>query len=50
MVFEDIDKYGLDIISEFRDQHPGSYALPRKFEVAAAVNRLRSLKVLQVHL
>ncbi len=47
MVFEDIGKYGLDIISDFKDQHPGSYALPRKFEVAAAINRLRTLKVLQ---
>jgi len=47
-VFDDIGKYGLDTISNFKNQHPGSYALPRKFEVAAAVNRLRSLKVLQV--
>ena len=46
-IFIDIEKYGLDIISEFKDQHPGSYALPRKFEVAAALNRLRSLKVIQ---
>lgn len=45
-VFTDIEKYGLDIISEFKGQHPGSYALPRKFEVAAALNRLRTIKVL----
>jgi predicted ABC-class ATPase len=45
-VFKDIEKYGLDIISEFRGQHPGSYALPRKLEVASALNRLRTLKVL----
>jgi len=48
MVFKDIEKYGLDIISDFKGQHPGSYALPRKFEVAAALNRLRTLKALQV--
>lgn len=47
MVFYDIDRYGLDIISDFKNQHPGSYALPRKFEASAAVNRLRSLKVIQ---
>lgn len=46
MVFKDIEKSGLDIISDFRGQHPGSYAMPRKFEVAAALNRLRTLKVL----
>lgn len=46
-VFKDIEKYGLDTISEFKGQHPGSYALPRKFEVAAALNRLRTLKVMQ---
>jgi len=46
-VFIDINKYGLDVISNFANQHPGSYALPRKFEVAAALNRLRSLKVIQ---
>jgi predicted ABC-class ATPase len=45
-VFRDIEKYSLDIISEFKGQHPGSYALPRKFEVASALNRLRTLKVL----
>lgn len=43
----DIKEHGLDIISSFKNQHPGSYALPRIFEVAAALNRLRSLKVIQ---
>jgi predicted ABC-class ATPase len=47
MVFRDLEMYGLDVISCFRKgQHPGSYALPRKIEVAAAINRLRTLKVL----
>merc|ERR1711974_247679 len=35
---------GLDSLSRF--SHPnGSYALPRKFEIAAAVSRLRTLQV-----
>ncbi len=47
MVFRDIEMYGLDVISCFKKgRHPGSYALPRKIEVAAAINRLRTLKVL----
>jgi len=36
---------GLDAISPFAGQHPGDLALPRPFELAAAVNRLRGLKV-----
>ncbi len=47
MVFDDIQKNGLSVISAYSNQHPGSYALPRKFEVAAALNRLRSLKIIQ---
>ncbi|MCL6106639.1 MAG: ABC-ATPase domain-containing protein [Actinobacteria bacterium] len=27
------------------DEHPGDYALPRRFEIAAAFNRMRSLQV-----
>ena len=47
MVFKDIEKHGLDTISNSdKNKHPGSYALPRKFEVAAAINRLRTLKAL----
>jgi len=47
IVLNDIEKNGLDIISGYyKGQHPGSYAMPRKFEVAAALNRLRTLKVL----
>lgn len=46
-VFEDIEKYGLEILSFHEDGHPGSYAMPRRHEVAAAINRLRALKVRQ---
>ena len=46
-IFDDIGKYGLDIISDFYIKYPGSFSMPRKFEVASAINRLRSLKVIQ---
>lgn len=41
---EDLEERGLDAISPF-DGHPGEYARPRMMEVAAALNRLRSLRV-----
>jgi len=46
LVFSDIEKKGLEILSG-HDGHPGSFAYARKFEVAAAINRLRSLQVEQ---
>ncbi len=45
-VEEDLDEQGLDIISPFSG-HPGDFARPRMMEVAAALNRLRSLRLLQ---
>ena len=47
LVFEDIRKNGLDILSGREEGHPGSYAACRKFEAAAAINRIRSLQVKQ---
>ncbi len=44
---KDIEKYGLDVLSPFKGQHPGDYALPRKHEMAAAFNRYRGLKIKQ---
>lgn len=44
-VFGDIQEKGMDVISPHRYGHPGDYALPRKFETAFAINRLRSLKI-----
>lgn len=41
-LFQHIEEKGLDVISPFKN---GNYALPRLYEVAAAINRLRSLKV-----
>lgn len=43
-VENDLDKYGLDVISPFKEKS-GDYARPRSFEIAAAINRLRSLKI-----
>ncbi|RKY30978.1 MAG: ATPase [Candidatus Omnitrophota bacterium] len=44
MVMDDIERYGLDILSKFP---VGDYASFRKFELIAAINRLRTLKVIQ---
>lgn len=42
-LYRDLDRGGIDVL---RAGYPGDLALPRPFEVAAAVNRLRSLRVL----
>ncbi|UCF05855.1 MAG: ABC-ATPase domain-containing protein [bacterium] len=41
-VMMQIDRQGLDVLSDLKE---GAYARPRLFEVAAAVNRMRSLRV-----
>jgi len=43
LTYKDIDREGLEIISPFYGQHPGDYALPRIYEVAAAINHMRTL-------
>lgn len=40
-----VEEQGLDVLSPFPGKHPGDLALPRKAELAAAVNRLRTLMV-----
>lgn len=42
LVMEDIENEGLDVLTEFIQ---GNLAMFRRFELAAAINRLRSLKV-----
>jgi predicted ABC-class ATPase len=39
---------GLDSLDPFyeKEKHPGNYSLPRKYEIAAAINRMRTLKVI----
>ena len=44
-LYERIEEKGLDVISPYFGQHPGDLALPRKLELAAAVNRLRTLSI-----
>ena len=43
------DREGLDALDPFRrgDRHPGDFARPRKYEVGAAINRLRTVQVRQ---
>lgn len=42
-----LDERGLDILDPFHrpERHPGALARPRRFELAAAINRMRGLRV-----
>ncbi len=42
-VLADVHTSGLEVLA-FQDGHPGDHALPRRHEVAAVLNRLRSLQ------
>jgi len=44
-----LDAEGLDVLDPFHEaeRHPGNLARPRRFEVAAAINRLRSVRMRQ---
>ncbi|WP_018132378.1 ABC-ATPase domain-containing protein [Effusibacillus pohliae] len=44
-LYREIEEKGLEMISPYHGKHPGDFALPRKFELAAAINRLRTLRV-----
>ncbi len=43
------DHEGLDALNPFhrKEEHPGNFARPRRFEIAAAINRLRSMQMKQ---
>lgn len=43
-VYREIESSGLDVISPYKG-HPGNMALPRKHELAGALNRFRGLKI-----
>jgi len=45
-VTADMEQHGLEVLSTY-EGHPGDYALPRRNEIAAAINRLRTLAVRQ---
>jgi predicted ABC-class ATPase len=42
-----LDGEGLEVLDPFRrgERHPGNFARPRRFEIGAALNRLRSLRI-----
>jgi len=42
-------QYGLDALDPFHrdERHPGAFARPRRYEIAAAINRLRTLSMKQ---
>jgi hypothetical protein len=43
-----LDERGLDVLdplTERAPRHPGDYARPRRYEIAAALNRIRTLSI-----
>ncbi len=44
-----LDDQGVDALDPFRrgERHPGNFARPRRFEIGAAINRLRTLRMKQ---
>ncbi|SDQ84375.1 ABC-ATPase domain-containing protein [Virgibacillus salinus] len=44
---EQMDKSGLASFTTFKNQHPGDIARPRRYEIAAVLNRIRTAKVTQ---
>ncbi|WP_350344306.1 ABC-ATPase domain-containing protein [Proteinivorax tanatarense] len=44
-IYDAIETNGLEVISPYKG-HPGNLAMPRKQEVAAAINRFRLLKIM----
>ncbi|WP_028781841.1 ABC-ATPase domain-containing protein [Thalassobacillus devorans] len=44
-VEDQLDEQGLASFAPFQNQHPGELARPRRFEIAATLNRMRTAKV-----
>jgi len=44
-----LNRHGLDALDPFHkdERHPGALARPRRYEIAAAINRLRTLRMKQ---
>ncbi len=40
-----MERHTVDGLSDFRGKHPGNLSLPRRYEIAAAFNRLRTLLI-----
>ncbi|SFE01031.1 Predicted ATPase of the ABC class [Lentibacillus persicus] len=47
MIEQQLDEKGLASFTAFKDQHPGDIARPRRYEIAAVLNRMRTAKVNQ---
>ncbi len=45
MLYDEIHSNGLEHISPYKGKHPGDMAMPRPMELAAAINRLRTLRI-----
>ncbi|MFD2042847.1 ABC-ATPase domain-containing protein [Ornithinibacillus salinisoli] len=45
---EQMEKQGLASFTMFGEKHPGDLARPRRFEIAAVLNRMRTAKVKQI--
>ena len=51
-IVESLEDYfndnGLDSLDPFyeKEKHPGNYSRPRKYEIASAINRIRTLKII----
>jgi predicted ABC-class ATPase len=43
-LYDEIAKHGLSVL---KPDYPGTLSMPRKYELAAAINRVRSLKIFQ---
>jgi hypothetical protein len=41
-LYDEITKHGLSVLEP---DYPGTLSMPRKYELAAAINRIRSLKI-----
>ncbi|MGO0123181.1 ABC-ATPase domain-containing protein [Desulfothermobacter acidiphilus] len=42
---EEVEREGLEVLAGRQGEHPGEMARPRRYEIAAAINRYRSLAV-----
>ncbi len=45
-IINEIEEKGLEILVPFSNGHPGSLAMPRKYEIMAAINRYRDLRLM----
>ncbi len=46
---QQMNEQGLASFTVFKDQHPGDIARPRRYEIAAVLNRMRTASIKQTH-